>query len=164
MRKLIAILALLPGLAFGADNLTDYFENQLLDYLFRAQSLAPAVSSYKVDVYKTCPTDSTTGTKVTETGYAQATITSGTGATGWNATQGGTGSASSGTGGMISNAGTVSFGTNNSGSAISINCIGILDSTGTNLLIYMDITGKPVSWTNGATLTITGTNLQLVLQ
>lgn len=94
-----------------AGSMSNYLENKVLDYLYRAQAFTPPATTY-VGLFTAAPSDAGGGTEVStaSTGYARQAITSGL--TAWSGTQGsGTTVASSGTGGTISNNAIVTFGT-----------------------------------------------------
>lgn len=134
---------------------TDFMENKLIDWLFRAQAIGITGASagagsgpttLYVGLLTTTPTDSTAGTEVSGGSYARVSVTSGT--TAWNNTQGNTTGASTGTDGTTENAGTVTFPapTANWG---TVNGFGIYDaSSGGNLLIYAPLT-TPKTINNG---------------
>lgn len=126
---------------------TDFMENKLIDWLFRAQAIGITGASagagsgpatLYVGLLTTTPTDSTAGTEVSGGSYARVAVTSGT--TAWNNTQGNTTGASTGTDGTTENASTITFPapTANWG---TVTGFGIYDaSTSGNLLIYAALT------------------------
>ena len=148
---LVSLLLIVPGLV-QAGAITDYGENKLIDYIFRGQA-SGLPSTWYVALYTTCPTDSSAGTEVANSGsYARVSV----GANGlsvWAGTQSaGSTSASSGTNGTTSNNNAINFATA-TGTWGTINCWGLVDS-GTygagNLWIYSSVTSPPTI-TSGAT-------------
>jgi hypothetical protein len=128
--------------------LTDFFENKLIDFIFRGQALGLTNStaaagsgptSLYIALYTANPTDSTTGTEVTGGSYARVAISSAL--ANWAGTQAAASTtASSGTSGTTSNNAAVTFPapTANWG---TVTGVGILDaSTGGNLLAYGALT------------------------
>jgi hypothetical protein len=127
---------------------TDFMENKIIDWLFRAQALGVTGASAGagsgptalfVGLLTATPTDSTAGTEVTGGSYARVSVTSAL--ANWAGTQSAASTtASSGTGGTTSNNGTITFPapTANWG---TITGFGIYDaSTAGNLLIYAALT------------------------
>lgn len=134
---------------------TDFMENKLIDWLFRAQAIGIAGASagagsgpatLYVGLLTTTPTDSTAGTEVSGGSYARVGVTSAT--TAWNNTQGNTTGASTGTDGTTENASTITFPAPTA-SWGTVTGFGIYDaSTGGNLLIYGALT-TPKTINNG---------------
>ena len=62
-------VAMLLGLCFfgrvDAAALTDTYENSVVDWLMRAQTLTPPTTGAYIALFTTCPTDSTAGTEAT---------------------------------------------------------------------------------------------------
>lgn len=123
---------------------SDFAENKLIDWFFRAQAIGitgasaaagTGPSSLYVGLLTVAPTDSTGGTEVTGGSYARVTVTSSL--ANWAGTQGaGTTVASSGTGGTTSNNNAITFPapTANWGTVVAV---GIYDATTSgNLLIW----------------------------
>lgn len=116
---------------------TDYFENAVLNLLFRNQNIAnlgdatgvrgsATAGSLWIALFTTAPTDSSGGTETTYTNYARVAVARSTGA--WNLT--GTNPTE------ISNAAAVTFPTCGATGA-TIVAFGIMDAaTGGNLLAY----------------------------
>lgn len=133
---------------------TDFMENKIIDWLFRAQAIGITGASagagsgpttLYVGLLTATPTDSTAGTEVSGGSYARVSVTSALGA--WDNTQAASSAAvSSGTGGTTRNQGTITFPapTANWG---TITGFGIYDaSTAGNLLIYAALaTSKTVN-------------------
>jgi hypothetical protein len=106
------ILGLLLALAYvlpaQATSITDYYENKIVDHLFRNTALSESSpASYYVGLLTTSCSDSSAGTEVSGGDYARVAVTRGTSA--WKGTHGSTTGASSGTNGTISNAGAITF-------------------------------------------------------
>lgn len=127
---------------------TDFAENKLIDWLFRAQALGitgasaaagTGPTSLFIGLFTTAPTDSTAGTEVSGGSYARVAVTSSL--ANWAGTQSAASTvASSGTGGTTSNNNTITFPTPtaNWGSVVAV---GIFDaSTAGNLLIFSALT------------------------
>ena len=149
---LVSLLLIVPGLVQAAGGLTDFAENKLIDYIFRAQASGIPSHWYAV-LYTTCPTDSTGGSEVSNANnYSRVDIGANALAI-WAGTQSaGSTSASSGTGATTSNNNAITFGTA-SGTWGTINCWGLADSGtygGGNLWIYGPVSSPPTI-TNGAT-------------
>lgn len=120
-------------------NLTDSFENSLIDWFFRGQAAPTLPANLHVGLFTVSPSDAGGGTEVSGGAYARASVArslanfAGTQAAGSTV-------ASNGTGGQTSNNGTITFPapTANWGSVVAF---GIFDaSTGGNLLIWGPIT------------------------
>ena len=104
------LLTLFLSLSFNAQatSLTDYYENVIVDHLFRATALSETVpANYFIALHTAACSDSATGTEATGGSYARVTVTRGT--ANWNGTHGNTTGASSGTNGTISNAAVITF-------------------------------------------------------
>jgi hypothetical protein len=86
--------------------LSNYLENNLVDFLLRAQSFTPGTARW-VALYTAAPSDSGGGTEVTGGSYARAQLDAS--ATNWKNTQDSGTGASTGTGGATSNASTITF-------------------------------------------------------
>lgn len=87
--------------------MTDYLENKLVDFLFRAQTFTPPATLY-VALYTANPTDSSAGTEVAGGSYARVAVASSL--ANWAGTQSaGSTTASSGTGGTTSNNNAITF-------------------------------------------------------
>lgn len=128
--------------------MTDFLENKIIDWLFRAQAIGITGASagagsgpttLYVGLLTATPTDSTAGTEVTGGSYARVAVTSSL--ANWAGTQAAASTtASSGTSGTTSNNAAITFPapTANWG---TITGLGIYDaSTGGNLLIYSALT------------------------
>jgi hypothetical protein len=134
--------------AFAA-NMSDFMENKLIDFLFRAAALtgistataaaATGPATLYIALFTTTPTDSTGGTEVSGGSYARVSVTSAL--TAWAGTQSaGSTSASSGTSGTTSNNNAITFPapTANWG---TVTGFGILDATSAgNLLFWAALT------------------------
>ncbi len=128
--------------------LTDFLENKLIDWLFRAQALGVTGASagagsgpatLYVGLFTANPTDSAAGTEVSGGSYARVAVTSSL--ANWAGTQAaGSTTASSGTGGTTSNNNAITFPapTANWG---TVTGVGIFDSpSGGNLLVHSAFT------------------------
>lgn len=100
----LAILAA-PSVGFAAA-FTDYFENKIVDDLFRGTAYSPPSTAY-VGLMTTACSDSAAGTEVSGGSYARVAVTKGDAA--WKGTHGSATGASSGTNGTISNAAAITF-------------------------------------------------------
>lgn len=146
--------------------LSDFAENKIIDWLFRAQAIGITGASAAagtgpanlyVALFTVTPTDSTGGTEVTGGNYARQTVVSGL--TTWNGTHGNTTGASSGSTGTTSNANAVVFPVP-SASAYSgvVNGVGVFDAiTAGNLLFYSALgTPKTVNQNDAAPSFVAG--------
>jgi len=151
---------------------TDYFENKLIDFLFRNQTLTigSAVATWStapvfyIGLLKVAPTDSTAGTEHTGGSYARQPITASLTAMAGTQSAGST-TASSGTNGTTSNNASIVFSdmpdTSISGTNGSV-AFGIYDAvTGGNLLEWALLTSQPILAATGATLTFAAGNLTI---
>lgn len=127
-------------------SMSDYLENNIVDWLFRAQVFSPPATLY-VGLFTAAPTDTGGGTEVSGGSYARVAVTSSL--ANWAGTQSaGSTVASSGTGGTTSNNGAITFPapTANWGSVVAF---GVFDaSTAGNLLFYANLT-TPKTVNNG---------------
>jgi hypothetical protein len=114
--------------------LTDYFENKLIDQIFRGQAFTFPASLY-IGLLTAAPSDSAAGTEVAGGAYARVAVAGSL--ANWAGTQGaGTTVASSGTGGTTSNNGVITFPTPSAGWGV-VGWVGIYDaSSAGNLLAY----------------------------
>lgn len=103
---LAAALSLSVGLAH-ADAFTNYLENQLVDFLFRAQTFTPP-ASFHVSLHTAACSDSSSGTEVTGGSYARVAVTRSLANMAGTQSAGST-TASSGTGGTTSNNNAITF-------------------------------------------------------
>ncbi len=100
-------LALFCGAASGA-SFTDYFENKVVDHLFRATAYSETIpASFHVSLHTAACSDSAAGTEVSGGSYARVSVSRATSS--WKGTHGNTTGASSGTNGTISNAAAITF-------------------------------------------------------
>lgn len=134
--------------------MSDFLENKLIDWLFRAQAIGITGASagagsgpttLYIGLYTANPTDTGGGTEVAGNNYGRASVTSAMGATGWAGTQSaGSTVASSGTGGTTSNNGVITFATP-SASWGTVTGFGVFDAvSGGNLLIWGALTASKV--------------------
>ena len=128
--------------------MTDFLENKIIDWLFRAQAIGitgatAGVGSGPATLYvgllTATPTDGTAGTEVTGGSYARVAVTSSL--ANWAGTQAAASTtASSGTSGTTSNNAAITFPAPAANWG-TITGLGIYDaSTGGNLLIYSALT------------------------
>ena len=88
-------------------HMSDYLENKIIDWLFRAQSFTPPATMY-LALFTANPTDSGGGTEVTGGSYARVSVTSAL--ANWAGTQSaGSTTASTGTSGTTSLNGVATF-------------------------------------------------------
>lgn len=125
--------------------MTDFLENKILDFLFRAQALTAIATATAaagtgpatlyVGLFTANPSDTGGGTEVTGGSYARVAVTSSL--ANWAGTQAAASTtASSGTGGTTSNNATITFPTPSADWG-TITGFGIFDaSSAGNLLIY----------------------------
>lgn len=131
---------------------TDYFENKLVDQIFRGQAYAFPATLY-VGLLTAAPTDSAAGTEVVTgatTNYARVGVACSL--ANWAGTQGaGTTVASSGSSGGTSNNAAITFGAPTAAASGgvswgSVQAVGIYDApTGGNLLMYSTMPAKTVN-------------------
>lgn len=113
---------------------TDYFENKLIDQIFRNQAYTFPATLY-VGLLTAAPSDSAGGTEVSGGSYARVGVASSL--ANWAGTQAaGSTTASSGTSGTTSNNGTITFPAPSANWG-TVTHFGVYDaSSGGNLLIY----------------------------
>lgn len=153
--------------------MTDFLENKLVDWFFRAQALGVTGASAGagsgpttlwIGLFTAAPSDAGGGTEVTGNGYNRKSITSGMSASGWAGTQSAASTtASSGTGATTSNNGTVTFDTPTPAGWGTITHFGIFDAvTGGNLLWWGTVTpNKTINV--GDTVTFPAGSLQITV-
>lgn len=109
----LAAASLLAPLAAKAQSLSDYFENNVIDLTFRAQTWTIA-AAFHVGLSTAACSDSSVGTEVSGGSYARVSVTRSL--ANWAGTQSaGSTSASTGTGGVTSNNVAISFPTPSAG-------------------------------------------------
>lgn len=86
--------------------MSDYTENNLVDFLMRAQAYSPGTARY-VALFTAAPSDGGGGTEVSGGSYARAQLDAS--ATNWTNTQASGTGASTGTGGATANAVAITF-------------------------------------------------------
>ena len=131
-----------------ASALTDTYENSVVDWLMRGQTLTPPTTGY-VALFTTCPTESTAGTEVSGGAYARVSVAASL--TNWAGTQAaGSTTASSGSNGTTSNniaitfpAATADWGT--------VNCFGYMTAASGGTLIFYAALTAPRTITSGST-------------
>lgn len=117
---------------------TDYFENKLIDQIFRAQAFSFPATLY-IGLLTAAPSDSSAGTEVSGGSYARVAVTCSL--ANWAGTQSaGSTIASSGTGGTTSNNGAITFPAPTANWTV-VSHLGIYDAlSGGNLLMYAALT------------------------
>ena len=139
LKSLLAgvFLVVLSGVGHAAA-LTNTYENSIVDWLMRGQSLTPPATGY-VALFTTCPTDSTAGTEVTGGSYARVSVVASL--ANWAGTQSsGSTTASSGTNGTTSNNGAITFPAATADWG-TVNCFGYMSaSSGGTLIFYAALT------------------------
>jgi len=140
--------------------LTDTYENSIIDWLMRGQSLTPPATGY-VALFTTCPTDSTAGTEVSGGSYARVAIAASL--ANWAGTQSaGSTTASSGTGGTTSNNGAITFPTATADWG-TVNCFGYMSAlSGGTLIFYAALTASR-NITNGSTASFSAGSLTFTI-
>lgn len=125
---------------------TNYFENKLIDFVFRAQVFVPPATLY-IALFTVAPDDASGGTEVAGGSYARVGVTASL--ANFAGTQGaGTTTVSSGTGGATSNNGTITFPapTANWGSVVAM---GIMDAASGGNMLYWSALSTPKTVNNG---------------
>lgn len=104
----LALASLFTPLAAQAQDLSDWAENNFVDFVFRAQTWTVA-ANLDVGLSTAACSDSSVGTEVAGNGYARVSVARST--ANWAATNadGSTANPSTGTGGKTSNNNTISF-------------------------------------------------------
>lgn len=127
-------------------SMSDYLENNIVDWLFRGQAFSPPATLY-VGLFTAAPADAGGGTEVSGGAYARVAVTSSL--ANWAGTQAaGSTVASSGTSGTTSNNGAIAFPapSANWGSVVAF---GVFDAASAgNLLFYANLT-TPKTVNNG---------------
>lgn len=129
--------------------MSDFMENKLIDWFFRAQAIGitgasaaagTGPTSLYVGLFTANPTDTGGGTEVTGNAYARVTVTSSL--ANWAGTQAAASTvASSGSSGTTSNNGVITFPTPTPSGWGTVTGVGIFDATsGGNLLIWAALT------------------------
>ena len=148
--SLVVGLSLVLSTGFAnAAALTDTYENSMIDWLMRAQTLTPPTTGAYIALFTTCPTDSTAGTEVTGGSYARVNYAASL--ANWAGTQSAASTtASSGTGGTTSNNNAITFPAATADWG-TVNCFGYMTaSTGGTLIFYAALTASR-NITNGST-------------
>jgi len=124
--------------------MTDYLENKVLDHIFNNTSYTSPTATY-IGLLTAAPTDSTSGTEMTNTGYSRQSISVGTSSAG-----------------TVTSDTAISWTNSSGGDWDTARALGIYDaSTGGNLLFYKLISGRNVK--DGETLTIASGDLTVNL-
>jgi hypothetical protein len=119
--------------------ISDYLENKLIDFLFRAQSYSPPATLY-FGLLTAAPSDTGGGTEVSGGAYARVGVTASLANFAGTQSAGST-SASSGTGGQTSNNGAITFPSPSGANWGSVTHMGLYDaSTSGNLLAWVALT------------------------
>lgn len=133
-------------------SMTDYLENKLIDFLFRAQALGVTGASagagsgptdFYIALFTAAPSDTGGGTEVSGNNYSRAHVVNAL--TAWDNTQAASSSAvSSGTGGTTRNQATITFPTP-SATWGTVTHMAIFDaSSGGNMLYWNALTASKV--------------------
>lgn len=155
----LGLAALLAPVAAQAQALSDYVENNAVDYIFRAQTWSIA-ANFHVGLSTAACSDSSVGTEVSGGSYARVSVARSL--ANWAGTQSaGSTTASTGTGGQTSNNNTISFPTPSAGWGTVTHFFISDASSGGNLIICQALTtsktinsGDSVSFA-AAALTVT---------
>jgi hypothetical protein len=136
--------------------MSDFLENKIIDWFFRAQAIGVTGASAAagtgpttlyVGLYTANPTDTGGGTEVTGGAYARVAVTSSL--ANWAGTQSaGSTTASSGTGGTTSNNAAVTFPTPSANWG-SVTGVGIFDASTAGNLLFWGSLGTPKTVNNG---------------
>jgi hypothetical protein len=153
IRSLLA--ATLVGLScfspVHATALTDTYENSIIDWLMRAQSLTPPTTGAYVALFTTCPTGDTGAgfTEVTGTGYSRKNYAASL--ANWSATSTTSGtSASAGTDGTTGNNNAITFDPATADWG-TVNCVGYMTASSGGTMIWYTTLTAARNITNGST-------------
>lgn len=139
---------IIPQQPSQAAALTNTYENSIIDWLMRGQTLTPPATGY-VALFTTCPTDSTSGTEVSGGSYARVAVTASL--ANWAGTQSaGSTTASSGTGGTTSNNSAITFPTATADWGY-VTCFGYMTASTSGTLIFYAALTDSRNITNGST-------------
>lgn len=141
--------------------MSNYLENKLVDFLFRGVSYTPPATLY-VALCTSAPTDSSTGSTITEvTGgnYARQAITSN--ASNWFTTGGDNAATSSGTNGTTGNSVAILW--NSATWSATVTDVAICDAlTGGNVLFYSTLqASKTIAVTDSLSFAINSLTIQI---
>ena len=143
----LVLLVAMPPQAQAAA-LTDTYENSLVDWLMRGQTLTPPATGY-IALFTTCPTDSAAGTEATGGSYARVAVAASL--TNWAGTQAAASTtASSGTNGTTSNNTVITFQTATADWG-TVNCFGYMSAASGGTLIFYGALTASRSITSGST-------------
>lgn len=162
MKKILLALAMgLMSTLAGAQALTDYMENKLIDVVLRGTAFSEsAPASLYVALFTSACSDTAGGTEVSGGGYARVAIARSVSA--WKSTNGTTSGASTGTSGASTNAGVINFGTT-SASWGTVTHWGLYDATSAgNLWICGTLTSQTIP--SGATVQFNADALSVTIQ
>lgn len=142
MKRILIILLLSIALPAYPAALTDYFENKIIDDLFRTTAYTPG--NVYAALFTAACSDTGGGTEVSGGSYARVLVTKADAS--WKGTHGSATGASSGAGGTISNAGAITFPAPTANWGV-VTHWGIYDaSTAGNLLVCAALTtGKTIN-------------------
>ena len=113
--------------------MSDYLENQIVDWLVRGQAFTPPATVY-VALFTAAPSDTGGGTEVTGGSYARVSVSSAL--ANWAGTQSaGSTTTSSGTGGTTSNNGAVTFPSPTANWGV-VTHVGIFDASSAGNLLF----------------------------
>lgn len=129
--------------------MSDYLENKIIDWLFRAQSYTPPATLY-VGLLTAAPSDTGGGTEVSGGSYARVGVTAALANFAGTQSAGST-SASSGTGGTTSNNGAINFPTPSAGWG-AVTHIGIYDALSSGNLLFWAALTTPKTINSGDTV------------
>lgn len=141
--------ALVSFSSVHAAALTDTYENSMIDWLMRAQTLTPPTTGAYIALFTTCPTDSAAGTEVSGGSYARVNYAASL--ANWAGTQAAASTtASSGTGGTTSNNNAVTFPAATADWG-TVNCVGYMTASSGGTLIWYTALTAARNITNGST-------------
>jgi hypothetical protein len=140
--------------------LSNYWENNLVDFLMRGQAFSPGTARY-VGLFTAAPSDAGGGTEVTGGSYARAQLDAS--AANWRNTQNSGTGASSGTGGATANSSVITFPAPTAAWGV-VTHFGVFDaSSGGNLLFWGALTASKTINNGDAAPTIQAGDLALTL-
>lgn len=126
--------------------MSDYLENNLVDFLMRAQAFTPGSARY-IALFTAAPSDSGGGTEVSGGAYARAQLDAS--ATNWANTQASGTGASSGTGGATSNSATITFPAPSGANWGAVTHFGVFDAAAAGNLLFHGALTTPKTINDG---------------
>lgn len=157
---LIAMSALMISVPAQAQALTDYTENNIIDWLLRGQTFTPPANTYAALFTAAC-NDAGGGTEVTGGNYSRQTIASSM--ANWAGTQSaGSTTASSGTGGQTSNNTAISWGTVTWSGTVTH--LGLMTASSGGNMIVCTALSSPQTVASGNTVQFAPGSLTITLQ